>query len=393
MRRVVLISVAAAIGCLFVAASASASSIVFIKGGNIWLSSPDGSVQRQVTVDGGYSSPSQADDGNIVALHNGQFVHLDRHGTPLNPPVDRLQGVAGGTLALGPWDPRVSPDDSKIAYDIGLVSTMWDWSCNCYQQTTEYETLYTDVGQFTDPSVYGVIRDYSTPSWIDDEHTLLTANGIGIDQFAVYLLGGGDTDPAHFSQWFNDNSSPQMAKAQLARTGGKLVVLAGQAAENIGIYSLPAPPLSPQTPTLECVINEPGTTGTAYDDPTWAPDGGHLAYAQPAGIYVTPIGDMSGGDCTSIAPQLLVPGGSQPFWGPVDVAPADGMQSGSTNSISTAHPVGIGQPASSSQPAGAEGQLSGERPGAARRSCRKTKGRGRHHRCGVSHRHKTSTVR
>jgi hypothetical protein len=130
-----------------------------------------------VTTDGGYSSPSQAGDGNIVALHNGQFVHLDRHGNLLSPPVNGLQGVAGGAVALGPWDPRVSPDDSKIAYDIGVVSTIWEWTCNCDQQTTEYQTLYTDVGQFTDPSVYGVIRDYSTPSWIDDQHTLLTATG------------------------------------------------------------------------------------------------------------------------------------------------------------------------------------------------------------------------
>jgi len=388
MRRVLLILAAAAIGCLSVAASASASSIVFTKGGNIWLSSPDGSLQRQVTTDGGYSSPSQADDGNVVALHNGQFVHLDRHGNLLGPPVNGLQGVAGGTVALGPWDPRVSPDDSKIAYDIGVVSTMWDWTCNCYQQTTEYETLYTDVGQFTDPSVYGVIRDYSSPSWIDDQHTLLTANGIGIDQFAVHLLGGGDTDPTHFSQWFSDNSSPQMAKAELTRAGDKLVVLAGQAAENIGIYSLPAPPLSSQTPTLKCVINEPGATGNNYDDPTWSPDGTKLAYAQAAGIYVTPVGNIAGGDCSSITPQLVIPGGGQPFWGPADVTPTDGTQSAGTGSIGTGHPVGTGQPGIPSQPTGANVQSTGKQHTVVPAVCRRTEGHRHHHRCRAPKRRK-----
>jgi hypothetical protein len=284
-------------------------------------------------------------------------------------------------VALGPWDPRVSPDDSKIAYDIGLVSTRWDWTCNCYQQTTEYETLYTDVGQFTDPSVYGVIRDYSTPSWIDNQHTLLTANGIGIDQFAVHLLGSEDTDPTHFSQWFSDNSSPRMAKAELTSAGDKLVVLAGQAAEDIGIYSVPAPPLSPQIPARECVINVPGTTGNNYDDPTWSPDGDELAYSQSAGIYVTAVGNISAGDCTSIAPQLLVPGGSQPFWGPTNVAPTDGTQGAGSGTVGTGLPVGTGQPATPSRPAGPEGQSTGTHHTTGPTLCQRTKGHRHHHRC------------
>jgi WD40-like Beta Propeller Repeat len=294
---------------------------VYIKQGNIWLSSPDGSIQRQVTVDGGYSSPSQADDGNIVALHDGLFVHLDRHGTLLNAPFGGLSGTSGGTTSFGPQDPRVSPDDTRIAYDVGVLSSYFDWTCNCYLQTTEYETVYTAVNQFTDPTVSGVVRDYSTPSWIDNQTALLTATGIGIDQFAIHLLGGGDSDPTHFMQWFTDSGTPHAAKAELTRVQDKLVTLAGSANENIGLYSLPAPPLA--TPTRECVINQPDNP-TTYDDPTWSPDGTALAFANPDGIYVTPVGNISSGDCSSIAPKLLLPGGSQPFWGPVDVSPTDG---------------------------------------------------------------------
>lgn len=112
MRRILVALGTVAAVCLMAAATASASSIVYIKQGNIWLSSPDGSIQRQVTVDGGYSSPSQADDGNIVALQNGLFVHLDRHGNPLNAPVQGLSGTSGGTTSFGPQDPRVSPDEA-----------------------------------------------------------------------------------------------------------------------------------------------------------------------------------------------------------------------------------------------------------------------------------------
>ena len=102
MRRIlILLGIAAAVS-LTTAAAASASSIVYIKQGNVWLSSPDGSIERQVTVDGGYSSPSQADDGNIVALHNGVFVHLDRHGNLLGVPV-------GGAQRHERWDDVVRP--------------------------------------------------------------------------------------------------------------------------------------------------------------------------------------------------------------------------------------------------------------------------------------------
>jgi hypothetical protein len=56
------------------AATAGADSIVYVKDGNVWLTSPDAAKQYQVTFDGGYSSPSQADDGTIVALRGKQFV-------------------------------------------------------------------------------------------------------------------------------------------------------------------------------------------------------------------------------------------------------------------------------------------------------------------------------
>lgn len=376
VRRILVALSTVAVASLVAAAAASASSIVYVKQGNIWLSSPDGAIQRQVTTDGGYSSPSQADDGNIVALHGGMFVHLDRHGHLLSPPVQGLAGASGGTTSFGPQDPRVSPDDSNIAYDVGVLSSRWDAACSCYEQTTQYQTLETAVDRFTDPSVDGIVRDYATPSWVDNHTALLTATGIGIDQFATYLPGGGgDTDPTHFTQWFSDLGSPRMAKAQLTRSGDKLVALAGNASENIGIYSIDNP--LPAAPGLRCVINEP-SPGTTYDDPTWSPEGGALAFADPNGVYLTPVGNVASGDCSSISPQLLLPGASQPFWGPADVALSDGIQTG-------------GQPGPPGQPHTTPPTGSGHRPHPPAPSTKRCVRGVRHHKpfrhCTLRHRH------
>ena len=72
----------------FGAAAASADSIVYIKNNDVWLAEPDGSNETQVTDDGTagdpYYSPSQANDGTILALKgddiNAQFHRLNQDG-------------------------------------------------------------------------------------------------------------------------------------------------------------------------------------------------------------------------------------------------------------------------------------------------------------------------
>jgi hypothetical protein len=57
-----------------------ADSIVYEKGGNVWLAGPNGSGQRQLTTAGGYARPSQADNGTIVATKGPVLQRLSRSG-------------------------------------------------------------------------------------------------------------------------------------------------------------------------------------------------------------------------------------------------------------------------------------------------------------------------
>lgn len=72
-------------------AAASADSIVYASDGNLFLISPDGAKSYQLTRDGGYSSPSQADDGTIGAAAR---AHGPRR------PADRSPGRRDGLARL-----------------------------------------------------------------------------------------------------------------------------------------------------------------------------------------------------------------------------------------------------------------------------------------------------
>ena len=81
---------------LVAASPAAADSILFVRDGNVWISTPDGSTERPLTAGGGFSSPSMADDGTIVALRGRSFVRLRPDGAAIGMPSTR-------SAATGSW--------------------------------------------------------------------------------------------------------------------------------------------------------------------------------------------------------------------------------------------------------------------------------------------------
>ena len=95
----------------------AADSIVYVKGNAIWASSPDGKRQVQLAADRRFASPSQADDGTIVALGDDNHLYrFTRGGKPIGKPVLTWLGLNGGSGFAGPYRPRVSPDGTKVAF-------------------------------------------------------------------------------------------------------------------------------------------------------------------------------------------------------------------------------------------------------------------------------------
>lgn len=77
-------------------------SIVYIRGGNVWLFVPSTGARRQVTSDGDYRSPSLADDGTIGAVQRigGRSQPTPMSSSPRSAWVGSVVTNAGALAAL-----------------------------------------------------------------------------------------------------------------------------------------------------------------------------------------------------------------------------------------------------------------------------------------------------
>jgi hypothetical protein len=330
--RRALIGVLAAAALAVAAAPAGASSVVYVKDGNVWLTDPDGAKQYQVTFDGGYSSPSQADDGTIVALRARQFVRMDRSGRQLNAPVDGIGTDPGGGQFYGPWEPKVSPDGRRIAYWFGQYSEYYNSGCNCYLFHLENLSTWTWADHFKPYTDDGQYKGLESPSWLTGDRLLATYSGFHENVWTWKLDSGHANYDAQwaFSVQDSEGTYYDFGDAEVSPDGSRFAATAGGDATTndqlfVGTTNGPLwvgePPYDnglsplPAQPDLRCG----GTLGKIVS-PTWAPDSREVAYSLGDGVHVLGAGDLA--DCRALTDRTIAPGGSEPDWGPADVDPS-----------------------------------------------------------------------
>ena len=300
------------------APAAHADSIVYSKGGDVWAARPDGSAAHKIA--GGYEHPTQADDGTILAQDGSRFVRLSRSGRVLSTVDSVLTGKPSGIDAVGPFDPQISPDGTKLAYWIGMYSTWHDHGNGINWTRSGPVTIWQSARS---GKILGVTHYYSEPSWLPDSTgALLFAERNALTPMVVAAaVGAPHTD---IKPWFNDwdvrpageDMPKPIGAGELAPGIDRLAVLRGGTTSGAGglsqgpgntimTYAVNLPGL----PVLECRIS--GATGGEFGEPSWSPAGRALAWSEGDGIWTAALGHDCGG-----TPRLTIPGGREPDWGP-----------------------------------------------------------------------------
>ncbi len=355
-----------AVAAAFAAAPgvATADSISYIgKDQNIWLTTPDGARQFQVTTSGRYSYASQADDGSFIARvsDDSETLHrLDRWGNVL---AEFKTPVSDGPTPAnsqdnhfeGPYAPDISPDGTKVAYTYYHQSYTYDpTACGgtgCMANTLRSGTAITHADRLASwDELGGNLTGWRDPQWVTNDELVRSDAGVALAENVVMnrVSQGPSTG---LVRWMKAEAleredavvNPQKTKMALVdKEPGPAGTFT--AYEGIRIYRMTS---GFGAPPEACFRYQPDDKSVT-DAPTWSPDGSAVAFDEGAGIRVMPVPDLSGDNCKAPASgdsgRVIIPAskGVHPDWGPADV-PA-------SRPAAPAQPTAPGRPATPAKP-------------------------------------------
>jgi hypothetical protein len=334
---------------LVVAAPAAADSIAYVKDGDVWLATPDGARQQQVTRTGGYSYVSQADDGTMAALVSGEKIQkLSRTGKVLaefGTYVSDGAAQAGPvTQFAGPFNPEISRDGKLVAYEWMNSSYYNNSGCSgasvppCYVLSSRQGVGITHSDRFTPFEEFGLLTGWIGPHWMSGGRLLRSNAPVSPNEDAVINAIGPGKGDDEMKRWFwDDNGASGVEEVEISRDEKVAAGIAGFSSNELRVYRVltdpmtaPAQKLGPfedNPQVVEPCIAGRDPVGGKFENLSFSPDRTHLAYGVGDGIWIMDVPDISGG-CGPLPAtnKLVIPGGRHPHWGPADIPPASAYE-------------------------------------------------------------------
>jgi hypothetical protein len=330
-------ALAAGLVALGIAAGpASADSVVYAKDGDLYLTSPDGSKGYRLTYDGGYSSPSQADDGTIGAIVNRQLVRLDRSGRRIGQPVDVVGSDRSNRAVAGPYEARLSPDGRRFAYWFYVQTSWTDYEHNWEWVDTGSHTAWTYSDRFTDPiDEGGYYKGLTQAEWLTNDR-LAGTEGFWMNMWTWKLGTHPGYDGYSAQYWFGLQDPPDewgvpayhwYDDPAVAPDHSAIAMTDGSDDHRLVLASIPDPTIWQGDPPYDNDYTYGSTPfqrpairckgATKATNPSWSADSRTLAYGAADGVHVLAV--PAGQDCGAASERLVAPGGTDPAYGRADV--------------------------------------------------------------------------
>ncbi len=308
-------------------AAAQADSIVYLKGGRVWIANADGSRARAFTLRPyGWASPSEADNGTVVVAGGLSRVNADGtdsdgsselyrfapDGNQIGKPIPTYGSYSSPSCPYyPPSSVRVSPDGARIVYGI--------LDCGAGGENVALWTPATATGLSFPNQTRGQV-DFTEPIWIDSNRFAISHAGPPVfgAHWGEHAIGDGD----NIGQgWAESPMDDDTAHAVISRSGTFAAVFFEDSAgwtdgkpRNVALwlYANPAMPAAFNAGYGDpvCKVTLDAAKWVRGLSPSLSPDGTKLLWGDSDGVKVAPV--TSG--CSAVVPRLLVARGSEPFY-------------------------------------------------------------------------------
>ncbi|MDA0181671.1 hypothetical protein OJ997_15300 [Solirubrobacter phytolaccae] len=272
-------------------ATAQADSISYIKGGDVWIASPDGSNQTRITTSGAYKAVSQGDDGTLVAVSDRDLYRLDRTtGAVLNE-INTPLGIGW----FGPWEPAVSPDGTKVAYELRDINGYPAVAYSNTDGSIQSRPLHTG---------------WTWPSWIDNTWLVHSEKPNALAEDTIVRAVGSPNNEG--TPWFTHPGRTPLADVDI-----KGDLFAGITNDTIlTVFRFTG---EPGTGAVDGCFQYENPSGGKFTGPAFSPDARALVWGEGDGIWRGDMPNLSGGCIAPPDGRLIIPGAYNPDWSPAAV--------------------------------------------------------------------------